>query len=204
MYHPVSWPPLHFAGLLRALILALALVLPAACGGGQDSAKDEKAGMQSAGRVTETLRGLRPSSVMAVGAGSLWLTHPDHGTITRVDLSKREVVARIKVSEDPQLARGGADPQSVTASGDQIWFTDRVKEAVSRIDPKTNCVVERIPVGTEIYDIAIDGDVLWLTDFEFSVVLRVDTTKIRAARCGVVCRSSVVHVAEAAKSTLIR
>ena len=160
------------------IMLLLALVLPpllASCGGQDSAAKDEKAGMQPAGKVTDTLR-VRPSTGgMAVGAGSLWLAHPDHGTITRVDLEKGEVVAEIKVSKNPQSAPGQADPQSVAASGDQIWFTDRVRQAVSRIDPETNRVVERIPVGTAAYDIAIDDDTLWLTDFEGSDVLRLDT-----------------------------
>jgi virginiamycin B lyase len=160
-------------------ILVLVLLLSVSCGG-QDSAKNEKAGMQSAGRVAETLLGVRNSTqFMAVGAGSLWLANPDHGTITRIDLEKNEVVAQIKVSKDPQSVPGGADPQSVAASGDQVWFTDRAREAVSRIDPKTNRIVERIPVGTAIYDIAIDGDILWLTDFDYSVVLRLDTNKKR-------------------------
>lgn len=159
------------------LLLALVLLLLASCGG-QDSTKAEKDGVRSAGRATETLR-VRPSSEMAVGAGSLWLANADYGTITRVDLKKNEVTAQIEVSKDPRSAPEGADPQAVAASGDQVWFTDRVREAISRIDPQTNRIVERIPVGTAIYDIAIDGDTLWLTDFESSVVLRLDTKKKR-------------------------
>jgi len=142
------------------LILAL-LMLLAACGGQVEgpSATDEKNGVSSAGRVTETLR-TRPTGTpfLAVGAGSLWMAV--------INVGSKE------------------GPASVAASGDQIWFTDHAKEAVSRIDPQTNRIVERIPVGFAVYDIAIDGDTLWLTDLGFAtaggnVVVRVDTNTNR-------------------------
>jgi DNA-binding beta-propeller fold protein YncE len=159
------------------LILAL-LMLLAGCGGQVEgpSATDEKNGVPSAGRVTETLR-TRPTGTpfLAVGAGSLWM--PTSGTITRVDLGESKVTAVINVGSKE-------GPASVAASGDQIWFTDHAKEAVSRIDPQTNRIVERIPVGFAVYDIAIDGDTLWLTDLGFAtaggnVVVRVDTNSNR-------------------------
>jgi streptogramin lyase len=164
--------------LRMTLILAL-LALLAACGGQVEgpSATDEKNGVSSAGRVTETLR-TRPTGTpfLAVGAGSLWM--PASGTITRVDLAENMVKAVINV--------GGTEmsPASVVASGDEIWFTDHAKKAVSRIDPQTNRIVERIPVGFLIYDIAIDGNTLWLTHLGSptpggNVVVRVDTRSNR-------------------------
>ncbi len=163
-------------GLPMTLMLALALLLLLASCGGQDSATDEKAEAQSAGKVTETLR-VRPADTpfMAVGAGSLWI--PGASSITRLDLAESKVSTLVDVgSPDP--------PASVAASGDQIWFTDHAKKAVSRIDPETNRIVERIPVGFPIYDIAIDGDTLWLTNLGFqteggNVVVRVDTATNR-------------------------
>jgi DNA-binding beta-propeller fold protein YncE len=164
-------------GVLMLLILGSVLPFLAACGG-QNSAKNEKAGMQSAGRVTETLRTLSTGTpFMAVGAGSLWMpTWPR--TITRVNLAESKVTAVINV--------GGKEvsPASVAASGNQIWFTDHAKKAVSRIDPETNRIIERIPVGFLVYDIAIDGDTLWLTNLGFLApggnrVVRVDTRSNR-------------------------
>ena len=160
---------------LRMMLMFALVVLLAACGGRTEdpSAEDEKTGVPSAGRVTETLRTRPGNQFMAVGAGSLWM--PTSGTVSRVDLAESKVTAVIQVGEGPQ---------SVEASGDQIWFTDHAKKAVSRIDPETNRVVERIPVGFAVYDIAIDGDTLWLTDLGFptaggNVVVRVDTTSNR-------------------------
>ena len=159
-------------------IFVLALLLLAACGGQAEgpSATNEKSGVPPAGRVTETLRTLPTSTpFLAVGAGYLWM--PTSGTITRVDLGESKVTAVINVGSKE-------GPASVAASGDQIWFTDHAKEAVSRIDPQTNRIVERIPVGFAVYDIAIDGDTLWLTDLGFAsgggnVVVRVDTNSNR-------------------------
>ena len=135
--------------------------------------------MPSAGNVTETLNIPLITQYMAIGAGSLWMANDSAFTITRVDLAKSEVVAEIKASGDPQSACEVCNPQSVAASGDQIWFTDRARRAVSRIDPKTNRIVESIPVGILPYDIAIDGDTLWITDFDGGLVVRVDTGKNR-------------------------
>jgi len=181
MYQLVTKKRVLVLGLPMTLILALALLaLVTSCGGQAEgpSATDEKPGVRSAGRVTETLRTRPGTQFLAVGSGSLWI--PTSGTITRVDLAESKVTAVINV--------GSTDgPQSVAASGDQIWFTDHARKAVSRIDPQTNRVVERIPVGFLVYDIAIDGDTLWLTDLGFltaggNVVVRVDTSTNRVVK----------------------
>ena len=166
-------------GLPMISIFALSLLLLlAACRDQVEgpSATDEKSSVPSAGRVTETLR-VRPAETpfMAVGAGSLWIPAP--GSITRVDLAESKVTAVIDVG-------GKLGPASVAASGDQIWFTDDAKKAVSRIDPETNRIVERIPAGFPAYDLAIDGDTLWLTHLGSptpggNVVARVDTSANR-------------------------
>jgi DNA-binding beta-propeller fold protein YncE len=118
-------------------------------------------------------------------------------------LDKCKVVAVIDVSSDPQSALADADPQSVAASRNHIWVTDRSGKAVSRIDPETNRIVERIPVGFAVYDIAIDGDALWLTNTERGFVARVDTTENRMVKvidldsaAGIIVASGSVWVAE--------
>lgn len=162
------------------LLIAFAVGVSACDGDGGraqgDANKVDK--VSSAGRATEILR-VRNSTAMAVGAGSLWMANADYGTITEVDLPESKVEAVIEVNSNPKSAPGESDPQSVAASGDQIWFTDRARKAVSRIDPETNRIVERIPVGIAAYDIAIDGDTLWVTDLERGVVVLVDASTNR-------------------------
>ena len=199
MHRPVTKKQVFGLDPPMMLILALLLLL-AACGGQAEgpSATDEKTGVPPAGKVTETLRTRPGNQFMAVGAGSLWM--PTSGTVTRVDLAESKVTAVINVGKE--------GPQSVAASGDQIWFTDHAKKAVSRIDPETNRIVERIPVGFPVYDIAIDGDTLWLTDLGFltaggNVVARVDTNSNRVveridvpAPAGITVGGGSVWVAE--------
>lgn len=196
----IGKPGLHLR-LLMPLILGSALLLLASCGG-QDSVKEE-VGAPSAGKLTETLRLRDSTQYQAIAAGSLWLPNSNYGTVTRLDLDKSKVTAVIEVSSDPQSAPYDADPQSVAASGDQIWVSHRARKAVSRIDPKTNRVVERIPVGIAAFGIAIDGDTLWLTDVERNVVARVDTKENRVlkkidlpAPVGIVVGAESVWVAE--------
>lgn len=151
---------------------------------------NEKAGTQPAGRVTKTLRQIPLSLAeaypdllpqMAIGAGSLWLANSGDGTITRVDLAEGKVVAEITVSENFRWEPNTSTPRSVAASGERVWFPDRTGRAVSRIDPDTNRVVERIPVpvDTFVFAIAIDGDDLWLTSPGDGLVLRVDAKNKR-------------------------
>ncbi len=177
MYRSASNKQVVRGVLPMRLILCLALLLLLADCEGQSSAK--KAGAQSAGRVTETLRTLPSSQYMAIGAGSLWMANDGDFSITRVDLTTSEVVAKIKASGDQRSACDICNPQSVAASGDQIWFTDRATKSVSRIDPETNRIAESIRVGILPYDIAIDGDTLWITDFDNGLVVRFDTDKKR-------------------------
>ena len=153
MHGRALWQPFRIGRVLIMFILTLALLLTAACGE-QGSAKDEKGG------VTKTLRTPWSTAYMAIGAGSLWLANDGEPYgITRVDLAKSKVVAQIEASGDPRSCDYCA-PQAVDASGRQVWFTDRATKSVSRIDPETNRIVESIPVGFRVYDIAIDGDTL--------------------------------------------
>jgi len=206
------WQPFRIGGLLTMFILTLALLLTAACGDQGSAKDDEKAGKQSAGRVTKTLRTPYGTQYMAIGAGSLWMPNDEDYTITRVDLARSEVVAKIEASGDPRSACDVCGPQSVAAAGDQVWFTDRATKSVSRIDPRTNRVVESIPVGILPYDIAIDGNTLWITDFDNELVVRLDTDKKRVVSrlddfngpTGIVLGAGSVWVIDHTADSLVR
>ena len=49
---------------------------------------------------------------LTTGAGSVWLTDADAGTVTRIDPRTNEVVARIKV---------GYKPHGVAVAGGFVW-----------------------------------------------------------------------------------
>jgi YVTN family beta-propeller protein len=120
------------------------------------------------------------TNYLAVSNDSLWIPNPGKGTLSRIDLASNELVAAIAVGEPLKTKAGrldptlGADPYAVVVSGDQVWVTQVAQQAVARIDPSTNEIVEQIPIGVEGYTLALDGDTLWVGAFFETKVLRVD------------------------------
>ncbi|MFL5650402.1 MAG: hypothetical protein ACJ777_03910 [Chloroflexota bacterium] len=119
----------------------------------------------------------------AVGSQAVWYWDEQAGKVVHVDATDGHVVATIRIG-DPAHAPYGT-PKAVATDGRSIWVTDASTNAVVRIDPKTNKVVERIPLAVPIaangatvpvvpYGVAIDAGGLWVSDFDQGVVVRVD------------------------------
>lgn len=78
---------------------------------------------------------------LASGFGSLW-TLSQGGDVVRVDPNAHAIVARISV-------QGPVDWAPIIAAGDDgMWVASADNHTVFKIDPSTNTIVERTPVGT--------------------------------------------------------
>lgn len=102
--------------------------------------------------------------------GSVWFGHSGTGQLTRVDASNGEVSAVIDISPDPET-----DRWDLLAIADDRWvYAAAVDETVVKIDPDTNEVVQRIPVGTPIYRMELFDGSVYITGLDGERVTRVD------------------------------
>jgi DNA-binding SARP family transcriptional activator/streptogramin lyase len=113
--------------------------------------------------------GQRPVAV-AVGAGGVWVTNADDGTVDRLDPATGKVVRTIGI---------GADVNGVATGFGSVWVADGNDGTVTRIDPSVNQVERTIaPAGpatlatNPIFFVATDTRYVWVTQGD--ELLRID------------------------------
>ena len=106
---------------------------------------------QDRGRGHPGPRGPRP---VAVTADAVWISY-GYGEIARVDPDGRNrIVERFPIGNDPSARRGRRRCASGSATA--------VDGTVTRIDPRTNEVVEPIPVGQGASGLAVGAGGVWV------------------------------------------
>jgi YVTN family beta-propeller protein len=120
------------------------------------------------GEVTATV-GLeeRPGSV-AASADAVWVTHPDIGTVTRIDQEERAIVDRIPVGEDPT---------AIAVGFNSVWVVESGGPSVSRISADTGQVVDTIEVGNGPAEVAVGEGAVWVTNRFDGTVWRIDPNR---------------------------
>ena len=107
-------------------------------------------------------------SGLATGFGSLWV--PLCGkkpSLVRVDVDKNRVIATLPLG--PAGPEGG-----ITVSGDSIWIVTDGKGTLSRIDPTTGAVRQKISIPPGSYNPLFSDGIIWVTGFDSSVLTAVD------------------------------
>jgi YVTN family beta-propeller protein len=102
---------------------------------------------------------------VAEGFGSLWVTHVDAATVSRIDLGTKTVRQTIQV---------GGGPSGITAAHGAVWVANTLDGTVSRIDPATNTVVETIRVGSQPSAVASAAGSVWVANRGDGTVMRLD------------------------------
>jgi streptogramin lyase len=106
-------------------------------------------------------------SGLATGFGSLWV--PLCGkkpSLVRVDADKNRVIA---------TPLGPAGPEGgITVSGDSIWIVTDKKGTLSRIDPTTGAVRQKISIPPGSYNPLFSDGIIWVTGFDSSFLTAVD------------------------------
>ena len=112
--------------------------------------------------------GKKPCSGLAAGFGGIWVPNCGDKTLSRIDITKNEVVAT--VSAGPANSEGG-----IAASADSVWMLSDAKGVISRIDPATNKVVAEIevPAGSFACVVGEDGAV-WVSSTDNGLLARLD------------------------------
>ena len=92
---------------------------------------------------------------LVVGDGSVWVANHDDRSVTRIDPVTQQVIASIKLQEEPHRIAYGEG---------SVWVANWHVNSVTRIDPQTNQVVgEPIPIGHHAGNIAVGFGSVWVT-----------------------------------------
>lgn len=138
------------------------------------------------------MAGIGDSGKVAVGEGSIWVTH-DVDTVSRIDPSTDKVVATINV---------GPGVRGIATGGGSVWVTrepqpDEIEGYLVRIDPATDPVVgDPLKIGVSPGPITYGADAVWVTlTSESGTLVKVDpATMTKLAEIGGV-RGSAWYVA---------
>ncbi len=107
-------------------------------------------------------------SGLAFGFGSVWI--PVCGkkpSLVRVDVRDKAVIATIPV---PAVeAEGG-----IATSTDSVWLVTDKNGTLSRIDPLTNSVRQKVSIPSGSYNPIFSEGIVWVTGVESSVLTAVD------------------------------
>jgi virginiamycin B lyase len=126
--------------------------------------------------ATVQLQG-EPCSGLVAGFGSIWV--PLCGKtpmLIRIDAAKNMVSATLPIPTAG--AEGG-----ITASEDSVWLMSDKNGTLSRIDPSTNALRQKITIPAGSYNPIFSNGIIWTTGVDANVLTAVD------AASGVVLQS---------------
>jgi YVTN family beta-propeller protein len=107
------------------------------------------------------------AGAIASGATSVWLAESDLEAVVRVDRRTRQIVDRIPL---------GANPTTLAIAGGSVWAGTGTK--LSRIDPKTETVVQTLDLGGATASaVAPGGGVLWVADTADGALIGLDPVR---------------------------
>jgi YVTN family beta-propeller protein len=144
--------------------------------------------------VRQTIRvGERPGTP-AVGAGAVWVPNTGDGTVSRIDPATGRVAATIRIGDAAPFYKTVCEPygsvhsfmvttfnirrcdlpSAVDAGADAVWATKNDTNEIVRLDPATNRIITRVPVGIVPFDLLVTADAVWVSSYEDDAVVRVD------------------------------
>ena len=128
------------------------------------SAVDKRVSRLRLGGGTDAISLGAPPSAIAVGAGAVWVTSEETGTLFRIGPRTAEVVQAIRV---------GNRPVAVAAGASGVWVVNRQDATVWRIDPATNSVTDTIKVARDPGAVALARSGVWIATADARVA-RID------------------------------
>jgi YVTN family beta-propeller protein len=163
--------------IVAAVAVAAAVLVPIALRNGQaglDAVPANSIGRidPANGRIVDSFPLSASPGQVAVGAGSVWVTHPDDGKVTRLDPATGVARDTIPV---------GVSPAGIAVGEGAVWVVDGGGRAVDRIDPATGDV-RSYTVGNGPVDVALGQGSVWVTNRLDGTVSRLapDTGDVQA------------------------
>ena len=114
----------------------------------------------------------RESRAVALGAGSVWAANPSEGTVSRIH-REGDRVETIDVGPAPAALAFGAG---------SLWVAGGEDGALVQVDPATNRVQQRIPVGNGLSAVAVAHGAVWAATALDGEVVRIDLRSGRVTR----------------------
>lgn len=130
----------------------------------------------SAGTVVADIRGSLGGYVTA-GESAIWLLGPD-AQVLRVDPERNAVVDRIQLPL-PESPLPFSGLSGIVAGDGGVWVSLASHDEVVRIDPATDAIVARIPVGEAPAGIAVSPGSVWVANRFGHSVSRIDASTNR-------------------------
>jgi virginiamycin B lyase len=102
---------------------------------------------------------------LAVGSRYVWVTAADAGEVLRIDPTTR-AIRRLRV---------GGFPAGVVVAGGSVWFADRQRGTVVRLEPRTlQAIGEPVNVGSDASWLAAAGGYVFTGNADRGTVTRID------------------------------
>ncbi len=156
------------AGLVLAVMATVAVSVPLALRATAGASVPANGiGVMSASGTSVASALSMPSALasLAVGAGSVWATSPEGGTVYRIDPATRAITRAIAV---------GAGAGGIAYGDGDVWVANASAGTVSRIAGLAGQVVQTIGTGSEPTGVAVGLGAVWVTDPVGSTVSRID------------------------------
>ena len=137
--------------------------------------------------------GQRPG-VPVAGEGAVWVPNTGDGTVSRIDPQSNRVVATLRIGN--QLAFYQRDcelkgsvhsfmgtsfhvrdcdlPSALAVGAGALWILKNDEQMVLRVDPKSQHVLARIPLGFVPFDMAATDNAVWITGYWVDQLVRID------------------------------
>jgi len=141
---------LSVARRASAILVAVAVLAAVLAGCGRGAAREPAA---TGPRVVAKIRTGQDTGVVAA-FGSVWTADHREGTVSRIDVAKNRVTARIPIGELPY---------DVTAGGGAVWAPALVSKRLVRIDPRTNQVTASVSGSFE--RVAFGAGAVWAIEW---------------------------------------
>lgn len=146
------------------LIVLLASCIPAVVHEGPTVTATLSMTEPAAGQSRIRMRIPLPQGALAVafGEGSVWVTHPEEHTVSRIDMETGNAIGS-PVALD-------FEPREIAYGEGAVWVCSADRSRLSRIDPESNAVMAEIdlrPLAIPTYNlllIAAGEGAVWLTD----------------------------------------
>jgi len=114
--------------------------------------------------------------------GSLWVTNPAQGEVTRIDPATGKVLATVAVESSSR-------PSTMAGGEGAVWVVDGTRGIVSRIDATSNRVTVRIPTENAS-GVAVGEGGVWVTSSKKGTVTEYDLQGSRVIRSVRVARTA--------------